>query len=90
VRETRGALKMSRIAMRCRRGTHRRSVRGCRGRRCPLIGVFASSASAQNPFLIDGTVTDASNSKAVSGADKDTEGHLSAKKLGPCLELECA
>jgi hypothetical protein len=58
-------------------------VVGCSVLALALTGVFASSAAAQNPFLIDGTVTDASNSKASGAATKSTDTHGNSKELGP-------
>jgi hypothetical protein len=48
-----------------------------------LIGFTATRASAQNPFLIDGTVTDTSNSHASGDAKKSTDPNGNAKELGP-------
>jgi hypothetical protein len=48
-----------------------------------LIGFSATRASAQNPFLIDGNVTDASNSHASGNALKSTDPNGNAKELGP-------
>jgi hypothetical protein len=48
-----------------------------------LLGAFATRASAQNPFSIDGTVTDANNSGVAPGALKTIDASGSAKELGP-------
>ena len=47
------------------------------------LTAFARSASAQNPFLIDGVVTDASNSKATGAAARAQDAHLNSKELAP-------
>jgi hypothetical protein len=48
-----------------------------------LIGGAAAPASAQNPFAVDGIVTDASNSGVAPGALKTTDPDGNAKELGP-------
>ncbi len=48
-----------------------------------LVGVTAPRASAQIPFVIDGTVTDAANSHATGSALKTSDPNGNAKELGP-------
>lgn len=48
-----------------------------------LVGVTVPRASAQNPFLIDGIVTDAENSHLSGSALKTTDPAGNAKELGP-------
>ena len=48
-----------------------------------LVGAVAGRASAQNPFAIDGTITDANNSGVAPGALKTTDPNGSTKELGP-------
>src|SRR5688500_12603680 len=48
-----------------------------------LVGVVAGRASAQNPFAVDGTITDANNSGVAPGALKTTDPNGSTKELGP-------
>jgi len=48
-----------------------------------LAMTFAAAASAQNPFSIDGTITDANNSGVGLGAFKALDPAGNAKELGP-------
>src|SRR6187549_2247644 len=48
-----------------------------------LVGVVAGRASAQNPFAVDGIITDANNSGVAPGALKTVDPNGSAKELGP-------
>jgi hypothetical protein len=48
-----------------------------------LAAGLGSATIAENPFLIDGVVTDASNSKAIGEAAKDTDAHGNVRELGP-------
>src|SRR5688572_10191300 len=47
-----------------------------------LVG-FAARASAQNPFSIDGIITDSNNSGRAPGALKTVDPNGSSKELGP-------
>ena len=48
-----------------------------------LVGSVAGRASAQNPFAIEGIVTDANNSGVAPGALKTLDPNGSSKELGP-------
>jgi hypothetical protein len=48
-----------------------------------LLMLGSTRASAQNPFLIDGTITDTSNSHAVGSAQKSIDPNGNSKELGP-------
>ena len=48
-----------------------------------LAAALGSATIAENPFLIDGVVTDESNSKAVGEGAKDTDAHGNTRELGP-------
>jgi hypothetical protein len=48
-----------------------------------LIGALATRASAQDPFSIDGIITDANNSGVAPGALKTVDPNGNVKELGP-------